>query len=140
VVDSRPFQIFEGSNDVMYHQIAETILKEMKKQNDTNLYAFLRQFELTQKIAGYYKHMLNFKLNSESLQRANVALGKIVARLITTEFTFDLMAAGFRSDLVKNAIQVVGNTIAEQVSSVTQSRQIQVIEAYRDGSDWKTGC
>ena len=112
----------------------------MKKQKDTNLYAFLRQFELTQKIAGYYKHLLDFKLNLESVQRAKVALGKIVARLITTEFTFDLMAAGFRSDLVKNAIQVVGNTIAEQVSSVTQSRQIQVIETYRDGSDWKTGC
>jgi hypothetical protein len=139
VVDSRPFQIFEGSNDVMYSQIAETILKEMKKEKETNFYTFLSQFELTEKIAGYYKHILNFKLNSESLQRAKVALGKIVARLITTEFTLDLMEAGFRSDLVDNAIQVVGNTIAEQVSSVTQLRQIHVIEEYRDGSDWKSG-
>ena len=140
VVDSRPFQIFEGSNDILYHQIAETIMKEMKKQKETNFYAFLSQFDLTQKIAGCYKHLLNFKLKVESLQRAKVALGKIAARLITTEFTFDLMAAGFRSDLVENAIQVVGNTIAEQMPSVTQPRQIQVIEAYRDGSDWKTGC
>ena len=140
VVDSRPFQIFEGSNDVMYSQIGETILKEMKKKKETNFYTFLSQFELTEKIAGYYKHMLNFKLNSESLQRANVALGKIVARLITTEFTLDLRQAGFRSDLVDNAIQVVGNTIAEQVSSVTQLKQIHLIEAYRDGSDWKSGC
>ena len=139
VVDSRPFQIFEGSNDVMYSQIAETILKEMKKGNETNFYTFLSQFELTEKIAGYYKHILNFKLNSESLQRAKVALGKIAARLITTEFTLDLMEAGFHSDLVDNAIQVVGNTIAEQVSSATQLRQIHVIEEYRDGSDWKSG-
>jgi hypothetical protein len=123
----------------MYSQIGETILKEMKKENETNFYTFLRQFELTEKIAGYYKHILNFKLNSESLQRAKVALGKIVARLITTEFTLDLMEAGFRSDLVDNAIQVVGNTIAEQVSSVTQLRQIHVIEEYRDGIDWKSG-
>jgi hypothetical protein len=68
-----------------------------------------------------------------------VALGKIVARLITTEFTFDLREAGFRPDLVDNAIQVVGNIIAEQVSSVTQLRQIHVIGAYHDGSDWKSG-
>ena len=68
-----------------------------------------------------------------------MALGKIIARLITTEFTFKLLEAGFRSDLVDNAIQVVGNTIAEQVSSVTQLRQIHVIEEYRDGSDWKSG-
>ena len=139
VVDSRPFQIFEGSNDVMYSQIAETILKEMKKEKETNFYAFLSRFELTGKIAGYYKHILNFNLNSESLQRAKVALGKIIARLITTEFTFELVEAGFRSDLVDNAIQVVGNTIAEQMSSVTQLMPIQVIEVYRDGSDWKSG-
>jgi hypothetical protein len=139
VVDSRPFQIFEGSNDVMYSQIAETILKEMKKRKEINFYTFLSRFELTEKIAGYYKHILNFKLNFESLQRARVALGKIVARLITTEFTFDLREAGFRPDLVDNAIQVVGNFIAEQVSSVTQLRQIHVIGAYHDGSDWKSG-
>jgi len=138
VVDSRPFMIFEGSNDVMYHQIAETILKEMKKEKETNIYTFFSQFELTEKIAGYYKHLLDFKLNIESLQRAKVALGNIAARLITTEFALDLMAAGFRSDLVNNAVQVVGNTIAEQVSSVTQLRPIQVIEAYQDGSDWKS--
>jgi len=139
VVDSRPFQIFEGSNDVMYSQIAETIIKEMKKEKETNFYTFISRFELTGKIAGYYKQLINFNLSSESLQRAKVALGKIIARLITTEFTFELAEAGFRSDLIDNAIQVVGNTIAEQVSSVTQPRPIQVIEVYRDGSDWKSG-
>jgi len=140
VADSRPFQIFEGSNDVMYSQIAETIIKEMKKGKETNLYTYLSQFKLTEQIAGFYKHLLNFKLNLESLQRNGVALGKIVARLITAEFTFDLKAAGFRADLVDNAIQVVGDTIAEQVSSVTHLRQIHVIEDYQDGSDWKSGC
>jgi len=139
VVDSRPFQIFEGSNDIMYSQIAETIIKEMKKEKETNLYTFLSRFELTGKIAGYYKQLLDFSLNFESLQRAKVALGKIIARLITTEFTFELAEAGFRSDLIDNAIQVVGNTIAEQVSSFTQLTPIQVIEVYRDGSDWKSG-
>ena len=112
----------------------------MKKKKETNLYTFLSLFELTEKIAGYYKHSLNFKLNFELLQRAMVVLGKIVARLITTEFTFDLRESGFRPDLIDNAIQVVGNIIAEQVSSVTQLRQIHVIEEYRDGSDWKSGC
>ncbi|CAB1070492.1 Butyryl-CoA dehydrogenase (EC [Olavius algarvensis Delta 1 endosymbiont] len=138
VVDSRPFMIFEGSNDVMYYQIAETILKEMKKKKVTNIYIFFSRFELTEKITGYYKHLLDFNLNMESVQRAKVALGNIVARLITTEFALDLMAAGFRTDLVNNAIQVVGNTIAQQLSSVTQPGQIQVIEAYQDGSDWKS--
>ena len=139
VADSRPFQIFEGSNDVMYSQIAEAILKEMKKVKETNFFTFLNQFELTGRVVDYYKHILSFELNAASLQRAKVALGKIVARLITAEFALDLMDAGFRSDLIDNAILVVGNTIAEQVSSVTQPGLIHVIEDYQDGSDWKSG-
>ena len=137
VADSRPFQIFEGSNDVMYIQIAEAVLKKMKKAGETNLYTFLSQFELTEKIAGYYKQILTVKLDFELLQRTKVVLGKIVARLITTEFVLDLSAAGFRADLVENAIRVVGNTLAELVSSVSDLQPIHVIEEYRDGSDWK---
>jgi len=137
VADSRPFQIFEGSNDVMYSQIADALLKEMKKKKETNLYFFLSQFELTEKISGYYKNLLNFKVNTQSLQRARLSLGKIVARLITAEFVFDLGEAGFRTDLVNNAIHIVRNTIAEQVSSITYLEQIQVVEGYGAGGDWK---
>ncbi len=137
VVDSRPFQIFEGSNDVMYSQIADAILKEMKKRKETNFYTFLSTFELTENIAVYYKHILNFKLGPESLQRARLALGKIAARLITTEFVFDLQKAGFHTNLIDNAIQVMGNTIAEQVTSFSQFKQINIIEEYGDDTDWK---
>ena len=138
VADSRPFQIFEGSNDVMYSQIADALLKMMKKKKETNLFTFLSQFELTENIAGHYKHILGFNLDYELLQRARVALGKVVARLITTEFTLDLKDAGFRTDLVDNAILVVGNTLAEQVSSIAKLLPVQVIEEYRDNSDWKS--
>jgi len=137
VADSRPFQIFEGSNDVMYSQIADAILKEMNKRKETDFYTFLCKFELTGRIAGYYKQILDFKPGPESLQRARLALGKIVARLITTEFVLDLLEGGFRADLVDNAIQVMGNSIAEQVSSFAQLRQINVVEEYGDGGDWK---
>ncbi len=33
-VDSRPFQIFEGSNDILYQQIAEAVLKLMRSQGE----------------------------------------------------------------------------------------------------------
>jgi hypothetical protein len=138
VADSRPFQIFEGSNDVMYIQIAEAILKKMRKAKETNFYSFISQFELTDRIAGYYKNILTLKLDLDLPQRTKVALGKIIARLVTAEFTLGLLDTGFRADLVDNAIQVVGNTIAEQVSSISQFRPIHVIEEYRDGGDWKS--
>jgi len=137
VADSRPFQIFEGSNDVMYSQIADTVLKEMRKKKETNLYTFLSQFELTAKIADCYRKTLQVKLDIESLQRTRVTLGKIVARLITAEFTFDLAEAGFRNDLIDNAIEVVGNSLREQVSAFTEFRSIDVIEEYQEGGDWR---
>jgi alkylation response protein AidB-like acyl-CoA dehydrogenase len=137
VADSRPFQIFEGSNDVMYSQIADAIVKRMKKNKENNFYSFLNHFELTKKISGYYKHLLNFRLEKEPLQRAKVTLGKIVASLITLEFTLAMKDAGFRSDLIDNAIAVVGNRLGRQVSSISQISSIQVIEEYQDGSDWK---
>jgi hypothetical protein len=137
VADSRPFQIFEGSNDVLYSQIADMILNMMKKKNELNLFTFLSSFELTKNIAASYKHLLGFKLDKEPIQRASVALGKVIARLITTEFTLDLKATGFRADLIDNAIQVVGNTLAEQVSSITSLLPVQIIEEYREGSDWR---
>lgn len=40
VVDSRPFQIFEGSNDILYEQISDSILKSMKKVKEANLSRF----------------------------------------------------------------------------------------------------
>lgn len=137
VADSRPFQIFEGSNDVMYSQIADAIIKRMKKNKDKNVYSFLNHFELTKKISGYYKHLLNFRLEQEPLQRTRVTFGKIVASLITLEFAFAMQDSGFRSDLIDNAILVVGNRLSQQVSSISQVSSIQVIEEYRNGSDWK---
>lgn len=137
VVDSRPFQIFEGSNDVMYIQIGEAILKAMKKKKETNFYTFLSTFDLTEKIAGHYRYLLEFNLDAAVLQRTKMVLGKIIARLITTEFALDLLETGFRKDLVDNALRVVGNTLAELVPSVTQLRQVNVIEEYRGESDWK---
>ncbi|MFT5726997.1 MAG: alkylation response protein AidB-like acyl-CoA dehydrogenase [Desulforhopalus sp.] len=136
VMDSRPFQIFEGSNDVMYSQIADSVLKKMKKIKEKNLYTFLSQFDLTKKIAAFYKPTLDLHLDLESSQRTRVTLGKIIARLITAEFTFDLAEAGFRKDLIDNAIAVIGNSIREQVASFTNFRSINVIEEYQDGSNW----
>jgi alkylation response protein AidB-like acyl-CoA dehydrogenase len=31
ITDSRPFQIFEGSNDILYAQISESFTKQMRK-------------------------------------------------------------------------------------------------------------
>ncbi len=138
VADSRPFQIFEGSNDVMYSQIADKVIKEMAKKKEKNLYTFLSQFALTEKISPYYKKTLNFRLENDLVQRARITLGKIIAAMITTQFTFGLAETGFRKDLIENAIKVVGNKLCDLVSSFSHTHSITAIEDYQEGSKWKT--
>ncbi len=137
IVDSRPFQIFEGSNDVMYSQIADAVLKEMKKLKEPNFREFLNHFSLTEKISDYFKEMLNFKIESDLVQRKRVVLGKIASRLITAEFVLDMANAGFRKDLIDNALQVIRHTIAELTSSFTHLQPVSIVEDYLEGGDWK---
>jgi hypothetical protein len=137
VVDSRPFQIFEGSNDVMYSQVADYVLKKMKKGRYCNLYDFLNQLDLTTNAADRFKDVINFDLNFSSVQRARVKLGKIVANLITANFTFSLYETDFHKDLVDNALETIGNELASMISSLKQSRVVNVVENYSENSDWK---
>ncbi|NNF45960.1 MAG: acyl-CoA/acyl-ACP dehydrogenase [Desulfofustis sp.] len=137
VVDSRPFQIFEGSNDVMYSQVADYVLKKMKESKYRNLYDFLNQLELTTNAADHFKDVISFDLNFSSVQRARVKLGKIIAKLITANFTFNLYETDFQEDLVDNALEVIGNELASMISSLKQSRLVSVVENYSENSDWK---
>src|SRR5690606_7537577 len=45
--DSRPFQIFEGSNDILYAQITEGLMKLMKRSKEHHVYQFLKGYNLT---------------------------------------------------------------------------------------------
>src|SRR5690606_7278328 len=64
IMDSRPFQIFEGSNEMLYSQIAEIILKGMKTAKEPVLVDFLKTFPLTYKSQEYVKDELNIRLDS----------------------------------------------------------------------------
>lgn len=137
VVDSRPFQIFEGSNDVMYNQVADIVLKKMKDGKYRNLYDFLNQLDLTTNVADRFKDALNFDVDFSSVQRIKIIFGKIIAKLISANFTFDLYETDFRNDLVENALEVIGNEIAAMLSPLKHSRLVGVVENYSENSDWK---
>jgi alkylation response protein AidB-like acyl-CoA dehydrogenase len=136
VTDSRPFQIFEGSNDVMYIQVADAFIKEMIKTKETDLYSFASRFALTSRIAEQYRQQLSIKLDLQSPQRSRLHLGKIVARLITAEMSFDLLDGGFRQDLIENALKIVASSLVAELALLNGSSKVRVIEEYREGGDW----
>lgn len=137
IVDCRPFQIFEGSNDVMYSQTADLFIKEMKRVKEKQLYRFCVGFAPVSRAAELFKDLLDVSFDPDSVQRVRVRLGKAVAWLISIGYVLELADQGFRQDLIDNAIAVVRTKIAEQISGMGQSKSPLLVEDHIDGGDWK---
>lgn len=136
VVDSRPFQIFEGSNDILYQQISESILKMMRKSKETNLYKFLKDYSLTENSAEHFKDTLNFEVDFKMAQRKLVQLGRALGRMVSMEMTIKLGENGFNSDMISNSLRVVKSEIDSLFSTYSFSESAAVIEDYGDNSSW----
>src|SRR5690606_19188708 len=69
IMDSRPFQIFEGSNEMLYSQIAEMVTRLMRKQKQLNLLEFLKDFKPTSEASRHFKNELSFSISITISQR-----------------------------------------------------------------------
>jgi alkylation response protein AidB-like acyl-CoA dehydrogenase len=136
VVDSRPFQIFEGSNDILYQQVSESVFKMMRKTQVNNLYDFFKGYVHTDKSIEYFKDLFNFEVDFKMTQRNLVQLGKSIGRLITMNLTIDLGVKGFNADLISNSLKVLQNEIQTSITSYKQNLSPIVIEDYKEGSSW----
>ena len=138
IMDSRAFMIFEGSNEMLYTQISEAVMKLMKRKKMTNLFEFLSQYNLTEKSISFFKDALNFNLNTELPQRKMVDLGKIIGRIVSANFVIDLEAKGFRNDLVSECITSLKHEITAFVSSLTFQESTLLVTSYEDqgNSSW----
>jgi len=136
IVDSRPFQIFEGSNEMLYTQIAEMVTRMMKKQKQLHLFDFLKDFKLMSEACHYFKKDLNFIINTTLSQRKMVDLGKIFGRIIVVGYVLELQAKGFRKDLVDSCIVTVRQEVSALFASFRFDHSITVVEEYTDNSSW----
>ena len=135
-VDSRPFQIFEGSNDILYQQITESIMKAMRKVKITNLYEFLKEYDLTSQSSDYFKDLLNFEIDTKMSQRKLVDLGRALGRIISMEFTINLGHKGFNKELIDHAITNVQEEVKAIMSQFSNTKLSDVVDAYHDNSSW----
>ncbi len=136
IVDSRPFQIFEGSNEMLYTQIAELVIKQMKKQKEKNLYTFLSKSDYCHLIVDRYKKHLNFEPSTGFVQRQLIVLGKVIARLICTQYVFNLVEKGYRKDLYDNCVKHIEMDIKKLISNLSVFNDATPILDYTAQSDW----
>ncbi len=136
IMDSRAFQIFEGSNEMLYTQIAEIIGKQMKRKNEFNVYNFLKDFELANRSHAYFKNEMAFTLNPGLKQRKLIDLGKILARVISLNFVLEMEEKGFRKDLSSNCIEILKHDVHKLVNSFHFKNTVSQIDEYESNSQW----
>ncbi len=137
-VDSRPFQIFEGANDILYQQISEAIIKSMRRMKEANLYEYLKSFDLTERAADYFKETLNFSIDPKMPQRKLVDLGQVLGRVISMDLTIRLGERGFHSDLIANTLNVLKQDVDALVTRFQTNIAPTYVEDYPEDSAWLT--
>jgi acyl-CoA dehydrogenase len=116
LVDSRPFQIFEGSNDVIYHQIADQFIKYMKAAKSFNLFHSLMSHPLTSGIAHRIKKLTEFSINPEMAQRKKVDFGKILGKITAMEWTMEMGNSGYDQNLITQALDALTERVQGLIS------------------------
>lgn len=134
--DSRPFQIFEGSNDILYAQITESLIKMMKRARENNLFQFLKGFDLTSKAVHFVKKQVDFNLDFQIPQRKLVEMGKVIGRVISLNQVIDLGDKGFKKDLIDGSISFLHQEITQMMSSFNFKNSNKVVDDYEENSSW----
>lgn len=140
IVDSRPFQIFEGSNEMLYTQISELVLKTMGRLKKMNLSGFLKDYHLTNNVADYFDSLLDFKVEMNLPQRKHVGLGKIISRVVAAGYVSNIGVRGFREELVRDSFESIKHEVSSLVSSFKHSTSVVPLEEYKEHSSWLDYC
>jgi len=136
ITDSRPFQIFEGSNDILYAQISEGLVKMMKRAKENNLFQFLKGYDLTGKAADYVKKQVDFNLDLQISQRKLVEMGKIIGRVISLNQVLDLAGKGFKKELIDGSVSFLQQEISGLMSTFNYTNKNLAVDGYEENSSW----
>ena len=137
VVDSRPFQIFEGSNDILYAQIGETLLKQMKVAKEYHFANFLARHELTSLATDRLRGRLDFSLDSGMPQRKLVELGQVVSRIVAINLVTRLGERGFDQERLDTSLATLEQDISVRLAGYRQAHQTPRIEPQQEHPAWQ---
>lgn len=136
IADSRPFQIFEGSNDILYAQISEALVKLMKRSKEHNLFQFLKGFNLTDKAVHFVKKQVDFNLDLQLPQRKLVEMGKVIGRVISLNQVLDLADKGFNKELIDGSVVVLQQEVSKLMTAFNFKNNKVVVDGYEEDSAW----
>ncbi len=140
VVDSRPFQIFEGSNDILYAQIAETLLKTMKVTREKNFRRALAGLDVTSRASDRLKGLLDFEPDPAMSQRKRVELGQIISRIAAMAMVLRIEERGFNKTMVNNSLKTLQQEITSLLAHYSFDNRTELIAQDLEASAWRDFC
>lgn len=136
IMDSRPFQIFEGPNEMLYSQISEAVTKQMQKLKMT-LSEYLAQYESTESVAKLFAPITDTIEASKNMpQRKHVILGQAISGIVTAAYVEKLSEISFNKELIDNAMDTLRNDVSDLISTFKQGTIINPIDYFNQNSDW----
>lgn len=136
IVDSRAFQIFEGPNEMLYSQITQGVTKLMRRKKESNFANYLKDYELTNRVADRFAKTLNFEVDANLKQRQQVDLGKIIARLVNLQYVDAMAEKGFSKELYENSSKHIEMDVKALATNIVDYNSAEPIKEYQEGSDW----
>lgn len=136
VIDSRPFQIFEGSNDVLYQQICNFVLTKMRKAKAASLNAYLSTSEWQRGIAALGTSLFDMRIDDKLNQRQQVLLGQFLGRAITADWLVSLADAGYRGDLIDAALASLRSELQGLRSSFSHCDPGMIFSDFSEKHTW----
>ncbi|MGB3828844.1 MAG: acyl-CoA dehydrogenase family protein [Ornithinimicrobium sp.] len=98
VVDSRPYQIFEGSNDVLYAQMGSDVAEKMRRSGTSNLREHLAKDDTTAAGSELAGSALHITVDERPDQRRLVEIGAIASRVFALSAVQQLADRGFAQE------------------------------------------
>ncbi len=137
IMDSRPFQIFEGPNEMLYSQISEAVVKEVSRKK-LKLIEYFENLEVTKGIASFFNNILDIHVQKDMLQRKHVILGEVISRVITAGYVQQLEDSGFNKSLISNTLDMIHTEASNLINAFKTPCGVSPLEDFAQESDWKS--
>jgi len=140
LVDSRPFQIFEGSNDILYAQIAETLIKGMQAAGEPSLHRYLAGHALTARAAAPLASLLELDVVPAQAQRKLVELGEVVSRVVAYDLVLQLGERGFQRELIDGCLATLQQELAGLLAHYRVANATVLVPLDLEHPSWRDCC
>ena len=136
IMDSRPFQIFEGPNEMLFTQLAEMMIKPMSRSKQMNLLEYMKTYENSSQSAGLFSQSINVTLEKAMPQRKLVLVGQAMAKVILAHHVLSLSNSGFNQGMIDNCIDRLRCDVSNLMNSFAEQSEVMPTEGYDEGSSW----